>query len=85
MTENQGIKNSSDVELVHNLNAKYKELKSEIAKVIVGQDKIIEQIIISILSKGHCLLIGVPGLKRFLNTRICFGRGIMGVPPKGWF
>ncbi len=69
MTENQGIKNSSDVELVHNLNAKYKELKSEIAKVIVGQDKIIEQIIISILSKGHCLLIGVPGLAKTLLVK----------------
>lgn len=69
MTENQDIKNSSDVELVHNLNAKYKELKSEIAKVIVGQDKIIEQIIISILSKGHCLLIGVPGLAKTLLVK----------------
>ncbi|MBS1551248.1 MAG: MoxR family ATPase [Bacteroidetes bacterium] len=66
---NQDIKNSSDVELVHNLNAKYKELKSEIAKVIVGQDKIIEQIIISILSKGHCLLIGVPGLAKTLLVK----------------
>ncbi len=69
MNENQDIKNSSDVELVHNLNAKYKELKSEIAKVIVGQEKIIEQIIISILSKGHCLLIGVPGLAKTLLVK----------------
>ena len=61
--------NPSDVGLVQNLNSKYKELKSEIGKVIVGQDKIIEQIIISILSKGHCLLIGVPGLAKTLLVK----------------
>ncbi len=52
----------SDAESVKKLNRKYTELKSEISKVIVGQEDIIEQIIISVLSKGHCLLIGVPGL-----------------------
>jgi MoxR-like ATPase len=59
----------TDSELVHKLNGKYKKLRSEIAKVIVGQDKIIEQIIISILSKGHCLLIGVPGLAKTLIVK----------------
>ena len=59
----------TDSELVQKLNEKYKILRSEIAKVIVGQDKIIEQIIISILSKGHCLLIGVPGLAKTLIVK----------------
>lgn len=59
----------SDSELVHKLNDKYTKLRNEISKVIVGQDKIIEQIIISILSKGHCLLIGVPGLAKTLIVK----------------
>ncbi len=41
-------------------------LKKEIAKVIVGQEEIINQILISILSSGHCLLVGVPGLAKTL-------------------
>jgi MoxR-like ATPase len=56
----------NDVELVKYLNTKNKELKDEVAKVIVGHQYIIEQIIIAILSRGHCLLIGVPGLAKTL-------------------
>ena len=65
----KNITEISDVELVKNLNEKYRELKNEIAKVIVGQDKIIEQIIISVLSRGHCLLVGVPGLAKTLIVK----------------
>lgn len=65
----KNLKEISDVELVQKLNDKYKELKKEIAKVIVGQDRIIEQIIISILSRGHCLLVGVPGLAKTLIVK----------------
>ncbi|MCX6161688.1 MAG: MoxR family ATPase [Ignavibacteriae bacterium] len=62
-------KKISDTELVKTLKAKYHGLKSEIAKIIVGQDRVIEQVIISILSKGHCLLIGVPGLAKTLLVK----------------
>ena len=58
--------NSSDIQLVKDLNAKYKDLTNEIAKVIVGHDKIISQILITILSNGHCMLVGVPGLAKTL-------------------
>ena len=57
---------SNDVQLVEQLNKKVTEIKSEIAKVIVGQDEIINQLIISLLSRGHCLLVGVPGLAKTL-------------------
>ncbi len=57
---------TDDVQLVEQLNQKIKIVKSEIAKVIVGQDEIIEQLIISLLSRGHCLLVGVPGLAKTL-------------------
>ncbi|KXK56771.1 MAG: MoxR-like ATPase [Chlorobi bacterium OLB5] len=59
----------NDVEMVKYLNSKFKELKNEVAKVIVGQDAIIDQIIIAILSKGHCLLVGVPGLAKTLLVK----------------
>jgi MoxR-like ATPase len=62
-------KNSGDVELVNYLNSKFKELKKEVAKVIIGQESIIDQIIIAILSRGHCLLVGVPGLAKTLLIR----------------
>ncbi|MBL7891343.1 MAG: AAA family ATPase, partial [Bacteroidia bacterium] len=47
-------------------NGKYKELTKEIAKVIVGQDEVVKDVLISVFSKGHCLLIGVPGLAKTL-------------------
>ncbi|MFZ1322750.1 MAG: AAA family ATPase [Ignavibacteria bacterium] len=61
--------NVSDAESVKRLNQKYSELKNEISKVIVGQEYIIEQIIISVLAKGHCLLVGVPGLAKTLLVK----------------
>ena len=56
----------SDVEAVDAFGAKYKELTKEIGKVIVGQEKILEDVLISIFGRGHCLLIGVPGLAKTL-------------------
>ncbi len=56
----------SDVEAVDALIGKYSELKAEIGKVIVGQDEIVNNTLISILSKGHVLLVGVPGLAKTL-------------------
>lgn len=56
----------SDVEAVDAFVAKYKELSAEIGKVIIGQDDVVKDVLISIFSKGHCLLIGVPGLAKTL-------------------
>lgn len=56
----------SDVEAVDAFVAKYKELSAEIGKVIIGQDYVVKDVLISIFSKGHCLLIGVPGLAKTL-------------------
>ncbi|MBW7847592.1 MAG: MoxR family ATPase [Bacteroidales bacterium] len=57
---------SSDVEAAKALQEKVLQLKGEIAKVIVGQDDIIHQTLIAIFSKGHVLLVGVPGLAKTL-------------------
>lgn len=56
----------SDVEAVDALAAAYKKLKSEIGKVIVGQDEVVRAVIISLFSNGHSLLVGVPGLAKTL-------------------
>ncbi|MDR6300463.1 AAA family ATPase [Mesonia maritima] len=56
----------SDVKAVEELVAKYADLKREIAKVIVGQDEVINEILLSVFSGGHALLIGVPGLAKTL-------------------
>lgn len=56
----------TDVEAIDAFGEKVKTLRTEIAKVIVGQDEVVENVIISIFSHGHVLLIGVPGLAKTL-------------------
>jgi MoxR-like ATPase len=56
----------SDVAAIDNLVKKHQELKTEIAKVIIGQEKVINEILISVFSGGHALLVGVPGLAKTL-------------------
>ena len=56
----------SDVEAIEYFRTKYGELYKEIGKVIVGQDAVIREVLISIFSRGHCLLVGVPGLAKTL-------------------
>ena len=56
----------SDVAAIHNLVQKRNELKSEIAKIIVGQDAVVDQVLLCIFSGGHALLVGVPGLAKTL-------------------
>ena len=56
----------SDVAAVTQLVSKYSALKKEIKKVIVGQDEVVEQVLLAIFSGGHALLIGVPGLAKTL-------------------
>ncbi|MEM7381523.1 MAG: AAA family ATPase, partial [Bacteroidota bacterium] len=56
----------SDVAAIESLVEKHQELKKEIAKIIVGQEVVIDQILLSIYTGGHSLLIGVPGLAKTL-------------------
>lgn len=55
-----------DVEAVEKLSQTVKQIKKEIAKVIVGQDQIVNDLLVSLLARGHCLLVGVPGLAKTL-------------------
>lgn len=56
----------SDVAAIQNLVQKRIELKKEISKIIVGQEEVVDQILLSIFSGGHALLVGVPGLAKTL-------------------
>jgi MoxR-like ATPase len=56
----------SDTEALESFVAKHKTLTAEIGKVIVGQEETVRNVLISIFSKGHCLLVGVPGLAKTL-------------------
>jgi len=56
----------SDVAAIKELGIKYKQLKSEISKVIVGQHETVDHVLYSIFAGGHSLLIGVPGLAKTL-------------------
>jgi len=56
----------SDVAAIENLVKKRNELKKEISKIIVGQNEVVDQILLCIFSGGHALLVGVPGLAKTL-------------------
>src|SRR5690554_307903 len=60
----------NDVEAVKELTAKYAAMRSEIGKVIIGQQSVVDELLITIFSRGHCLIVGVPGLAKtmLVNT-----------------
>lgn len=62
------MKNNSidDVKAVEQLSEAISNVKLEIAKVIVGQEQIVNDLLVSLIAKGHCLLVGVPGLAKTL-------------------
>ena len=60
---------ASDIEAAKALKAKYEDIRSSIAKVIVGQEEVVQRLLISILCNGHSLLVGVPGLAKTLLVK----------------
>ena len=59
----------NDVEKIKQLGSSILRIKEEIGKVIIGQKDIVEELILSLFARGHCLLIGVPGLAKTLLIR----------------
>ena len=55
-----------NLEAVEDFIFKYNSFRDEISKVIIGQDQVIKEVLISIFCNGHCLLVGVPGLAKTL-------------------
>ncbi|MBI4606821.1 MAG: AAA family ATPase [Planctomycetes bacterium] len=58
-----------DLQAVDRLVSRFQALKKEISKVIVGQDQVVEELLLAIFSRGHCILEGVPGLAKTLLVR----------------
>ena len=56
----------SDLEAARRLAAVHQKLRGEIAKVIVGQDRVVDELLTAVFARGHCLLVGVPGLAKTL-------------------
>ena len=59
-------RNRGDVEAAEGLQRAWRELKGEVAKVIVGQEAVVEGLLIALIARGHSLLVGVPGLAKTL-------------------
>ncbi len=58
-----------DLQAVQKLNEAYRRITAELGKVIVGQQQVIEEILVAMFARGHCLLVGVPGLAKTLMIR----------------
>lgn len=56
----------NDLELVEKLKTAYRSIKEQLSRIIIGQENVIEQLLISLFSKGHVLIVGVPGLAKTL-------------------
>ena len=63
---NEKHQESQDIKAVEDLNKAREKILGQVKKVIVGQDRVIEEMLIALLSDGHCLLVGVPGLAKTL-------------------
>ena len=59
----------SDLAAIERLNDGYRRIRKELAKAIVGQERVLEELLIAIFARGHCLLVGVPGLAKTLMVR----------------
>ena len=63
------MESDADIQAVHRLNEAYQQLTSELARVIVGQKQVIKELLVALFARGHCLLVGVPGLAKTLTIR----------------
>ncbi|MFL5400175.1 MAG: AAA family ATPase, partial [Myxococcales bacterium] len=62
----EGVSRASDEELILELGRARTRIRTEIAKRVVGQDAVIDQLLVALFSRGHCLFVGVPGLAKTL-------------------
>src|SRR3954464_1076058 len=63
------MSDNDDVQSVARLSEAYRRITDELGKVIVGQRQVIEELLVSMFARGHCLLVGVPGLAKTLMIR----------------
>jgi MoxR-like ATPase len=67
--EHEASSSPSDLQAVQRLREAYETIAGQLANVIVGQQEVIEEILIALFAQGHCLLVGVPGLAKTLLIR----------------
>ena len=60
------VESNKDLELVEKLGAGYRSILEQLSKIIVGQSQVIQELLISLFARGHCLIVGVPGLAKTL-------------------
>jgi MoxR-like ATPase len=65
----RGPHDDSDLEAIERLKDAYQRIRQELTKTIVGQQRVLEELLIAIFARGHCLLVGVPGLAKTLMIR----------------
>ena len=70
-----------DVQAVQELNEAYRLITEQLGRVIVGQQQVIEELLIAMFARGHCLLVGVPGLAKTLMIRTLADAPVAGVQP----
>src|SRR5437764_4086453 len=56
----------TDLDAIQKLKSAFDSIKQQLNRVIVGQDQVIEELLIALFAKGHCMLEGVPGLAKTL-------------------
>src|SRR5271154_4723934 len=57
---------SSDVQMLEKLRSAHKQMRAEIGKIIIGQERVLDQLLMAIFCRSHALLVGVPGLAKTL-------------------
>src|SRR6516225_8720374 len=57
---------AQEAKIVRDLAEAYRQMTEQIGKIIVGQNEVVEQLLMALFSRGHCLLVGVPGLAKTL-------------------
>jgi MoxR-like ATPase len=63
------MQTDDDIQAVHRLKEAYQQITTELSKVVIGQKQVIEELLVAMFSRGHCLLVGVPGLAKTLMIR----------------
>src|SRR5258708_30467285 len=59
----------SDLQAVQELSRVYESMRTELGKAVIGQSDVIEQVLTAMFCRGHCLLVGVPGLAKTLLVK----------------
>jgi MoxR-like ATPase len=63
------MQSDDDLQAVHRLKEAYQQITTELSKVVIGQKQVIEELLVAMFARGHCLLVGVPGLAKTLMIR----------------